>query len=164
MDYGVLVNPTPPPNGQVLHRLLAQAFAHMEGRVDPPSSMTRLDAQGVESRLGMEDLVVARAGDRIVGCLFARVTGDSYHLGKIAVVQAMRQKGVARAMVEAAADHATALGLRTLTLQSRIELTENHAAFNAMGFRQTGTYTHPGYDEPTSLVFTRPLPPRGPLS
>lgn len=164
MDYGVLVNPNPPPAGQVLHRLLSQAFAHMEGRIDPPSSMTRLDVRAIETRLGMEDLVVARSGDRIVGCLFAGRDGANYHLGKIAVIHQMRQRGIARAMVEAAADRATAMGLTALTLQSRIELTENHAAFNAMGFRQTGTFTHPGYDEPTSLVFTRPLPPRGPLS
>ncbi len=164
MDYGVLVNPNPPPAGQVLHRLLSQAFAHMEGRIDPPSSMSRLDVGGIESRLGMEDLVVARAGDRVVGCLFAAQDGDNYCLGKIAVAHAMRQKGIARAMVEAAADRAISLGLTSLTLHSRIELTENHAAFNAMGFRQTGTFTHPGFDHPTSLVFTRPLPPRGPLS
>ncbi len=164
MSYGVLVNPNPPPKGQVLHRLLSQAFAHMEGRIDPPSSVTNLDVQGVESRIGVEDLVVARNGDRIVGCLFASRSGQSYHLAKIAVIHQMRQRGIARAMVEAAADRAVALGLTKLTLQSRIELTENHAAFNAMGFRQTGTYTHPGYSEPTSLIFTRPLPPRGPLS
>lgn len=164
MDYGVLVNPNPPPNGQVLHRLLSQAFSHMEGRIDPPSSMNRLDPRAVVEKIGSEDLVVARVGDRVVGCLFGAPQGHSYNLGKIAVARDMRHKGIARAMVEAASDRATALGLLALTLQSRVELTDNHAAFNAMGFRQTGTFTHPGFNEPTSLVFTRPLPPRGPLS
>ena len=164
MSYGVLVNPNPPPNGQVLHRLLSQAFAHMEGRIDPPSSVNLLDPEAVSSKLGSEDVVIARTGDRIVGCLFAHRRQDAYHLGKIAVSHHMRQKGIARAMVDAAEARAAELGLSSLTLQSRVELTENHAAFNAMGFRQTGTFTHPGFDAPTSLVFTRPLPQRGPLS
>lgn len=164
MDYGVQINPNPPPTGQVLHRLLSQAFAHMEGRVDPPSSMALLDAQKIADAPLGQDLVVARSGDRVVGCLFGEREGENYCLQKIAVVHSFRQQGVARAMIDAAAGHAGALGLSALTLQSRIELTENHAAFNAMGFRQTGTFTHPGYDEPTSLVFTRPLSPARTLS
>ncbi|MEM6825297.1 MAG: GNAT family N-acetyltransferase [Pseudomonadota bacterium] len=164
MDYGVDVNPDPRPTGQVLHRLLAQAFSHMEGRIDPPSSMTRMDPAAVSSKCGSGDLVIARREDRVVGCLFAEQCGTTYHLGKIAVVHHLRQRGIARAMVEAAADRAAALGLNALQLQSRVELTENHAAFNAMGFRQSGSYTHPGFEQPTSLVFTRPLPTRRRLS
>ena len=164
MDYGVLINPNPPPNGQVLHRLISQAFSHMEGRIDPPSSVTRLDVDALTMKLGSEDIVVALNEDRVVGCLFAHPEAGNYYLEKIAVTHNLRQQGIARAMVEAADARARELGLSALTLQSRVELTENHAAFNAMGFRQTGTYTHPGYDEPTSLVFTRPLPPRAPLS
>ena len=136
----------------------------MEGRIDPPSSFTRMAPEDVATRCGIEDLVIARHGDRVVGCLFAERQGMTYQLGKIAVARHLRQRGIARAMVEAAADRATAIGLEALELQSRIELTENHAAFYSMGFHQSGTFTHPGYDEPTSLVFTRPLPPRGPLS
>ena len=164
MDYGVAINPDPRPPGQVLHRLLAQAFAPMEGRIDPPSSMRELSPETVATKCGVEDLVIARHGDQVVGCLFAKQECMTYVLGKIAVARHLRQRGIARAMVEAAADRATGLGLDALELQSRVELTENHAAFYSMGFRQSGTFTHPGYAEPTSLVFTRPLPPRGPLS
>ncbi len=164
MSYDVAVNPDPAPDAQALHRLLSQAFASMEGRIDPPSSMNQLDGADIVIRMASEDLVVAMAGERILGCLFGRVEGQDYLLGKIAVARPARRKGVARAMINAASDHANTLGLRALTLQSRVELTENHAAFHALGFEQTGTYAHPGFDRPTSIVFTRPLSPTPALS
>lgn len=164
MDYEILVNPSPSPTGDAVLRLLLQAFSHMEGRIDPPSSLTRLNAERVESKIAEEDLIIAQHGPTLVGCLFANQEGDRYELGKIAVAHHYRQQGIARTMVEAAAHRAGELGLPTLSLQSRVELTENHAAFNAMGFRQDGTYTHPGFSAPTSLVFTRALSPAVPLA
>jgi hypothetical protein len=49
-----------------------------------------------------------------------------------------------------------ALGLDHLELQTRVELTENHATFRAMGFVETGRTAHPGYDR-TSITFRRAL-------
>ena len=53
---------------------------------------------------------------------------------------------------------AKALGLRGVELQTRIELTANHATFAALGFVETERTAHPGYDRPTTLTFRRPLP------
>lgn len=164
MNYEILVNPSPPPTGETVLRLLLQAFSHMEGRIDPPSSLMRLNAEIVTAKIADEDLIIARHNNVLAGCLFAEQDGDTYHLGKIAVAHAYRQQGIARTMIEAAAHRAGELGLPSLALKSRVELTENHAAFNALGFRQDGTYTHPGFSAPTSLVFTRPLSPATALS
>lgn len=164
MSYDISVNPDPAPDAQALHRLLSQAFASQEGRIDPPSSMNKLDGAGIVIRMASEDLVVATTPEQIVGCLFGHAEGENYLLGKIAVSRPSRRKGVARAMIEAASARACDLGLRSLMLQSRVELTENHAAFHALGFEQTGTYAHPGFDRPTSIVFSRPLSPSPALS
>ena len=53
---------------------------------------------------------------------------------------------------------ARALGLPVLELQTRVELTENHAAFRALGFAQTGATAHPGFDRPTSLTGSAIVP------
>lgn len=50
------------------------------------------------------------------------------------------------------------LGLRGVELQTRIELTANHATFAALGFVETGRSAHPGYVLPTTLTFRRALP------
>ena len=52
---------------------------------------------------------------------------------------------------------ARALGLTALTLQTRIELTETHAALAALGFAVTGSTAHPGFDRPTSLTMQKIL-------
>jgi hypothetical protein len=54
---------------------------------------------------------------------------------------------------------ARALGRPLLELQTRVELTENHAIFAALGFREVGRTAHPGYDRPTSVTMERPVPP-----
>jgi hypothetical protein len=51
------------------------------------------------------------------------------------------------------------MGLPALELQTRIELTENHALFRHLGFVQTAATAHPGYTRPTTLTFRHPLHP-----
>jgi hypothetical protein len=40
---------------------------------------------------------------------------------------------------------------------ARVELTETHATFRALGFTETGRTAHPGFDRPTSITFRRPV-------
>lgn len=156
----VETNPPDFDDFPALHALLSTAFAYMAGRIDPPSSLTALTLPDLVSKAAVEDLFVIRDAGRPVACLFGTARVDGYYIGKLAVAAARRGHGLARALVEAAADHALALGLPALELQSRVELVENHAAFAAMGFVQVAATSHAGYDRPTSLTFRRPLSPR----
>ncbi|MGP1358581.1 GNAT family N-acetyltransferase [Roseicyclus sp.] len=153
----VETNPADFADFDSLHRLLSEAFAYMDGVIDPPSSMTRLTLEDLTDKVGAEDLLLIRDASGPVACLFGTPKGDVYYIGKLAVAGAMRGKGLARRLVEAAAARATSLGLRALELQSRVELTGNHAAFRAMGFAETGRSAHPGYDRPTSITFRCPI-------
>ncbi|MFN7434077.1 MAG: N-acetyltransferase, partial [Betaproteobacteria bacterium] len=47
-------------------------------------------------------------------------------------------------------------GRTALELQTRIELTENHATFAALGFAKVAETAHPGYARPTSITLRRP--------
>jgi predicted N-acetyltransferase YhbS len=80
---------------------------------------------------------------------------DTLYLGKLAVAHAARGQGLARRLIALSLERARALGLATVSLQTRVELLENHATFAALGFEMTGTTAHPGYDRPTSVSFRR---------
>jgi predicted N-acetyltransferase YhbS len=136
-------------------RLITTAFAGMEGRIDPPSSMERLTVADIARQAKEGEIWVI--GQPAVACIFLTRRPNALYLGKIAVASAWRNKGLARALIAAAEDRARALGLPALELQSRVELIENHAAFSAMGFQQVGMTTHDGYDRPTSITFQKSL-------
>lgn len=138
--------------GAVLALIRAE-FGYMAGRVDPPSSMNDLtDATiAAQARTGEVWLI----GATPVACIFLTVKPPVLYVGKLAVAATMRRRGLALALMALAETRARALGLTTLQLQTRVELTENHAAFTAMGFLQTAATAHPGFDRPTSLTFER---------
>jgi GNAT superfamily N-acetyltransferase len=153
----VETNPAAFSDFGALHALLTEAFAPMAGRIDPPSSLTSMSVEDVVRKAAAEDLFLIRDRERPMACLFAAPRGESYYLGKLAVAQDMRGRGLARGVIEAAGARARSLGLRDLELQTRVELTENHAVFVALGFRETGRTCHPGYARPTSVRFRKPV-------
>ncbi len=140
-----------------IHALVAEAFSGMDGRVDPPSSIHcwTLETFASEAASGAGYLV--EEDGAVVACGFGKPKGDAYYLGKIAVARTARGMGHARAIVEAAGHDAMRLGLAALEIETRIELTENHEAFAALGFSKTAETAHPGYDRPTSITMRKPL-------
>ncbi len=147
---------TAPYDWTSLLALIRAAFAYMDGVIDPPSSMHRLTEADIARQA--EEGEVWVAGTPPVACMFLTVKDDWLYLGKLAVASDQRGKGHARRLVDQAMLRAKALGLRGVELQTRIELTANHAIFAGLGFVETGRTAHPGYERPTTLIFRRPLP------
>ena len=137
--------------------LLHRAFAYMNGRIDPPSSLHRLDATGLAEKAHREICLIARTDSAPVGCVFCKPEADHLSIGKLAVEPARQGGGIGRWLIQAAQDRARWLGIPALVLESRIELDENHAAFARMGFRKIGETAHPGYDRPTSITMRKSL-------
>lgn len=140
-----------------LLRLIRAAFAEMEGRIDPPSSMHRLTEAAIAAQADAGEVWVI--GAPVVACVFLTPRPGALYVGKLAVAGHMRGQGLARALIGVAEAQARTLGLPVLELQTRVELRENHAAFAALGFRQTAATAHPGYARPTSLTFVRDVRP-----
>ncbi|MBV8651516.1 MAG: GNAT family N-acetyltransferase [Alphaproteobacteria bacterium] len=132
--------------------LIREAFAYMEGRIDPPSSALRLTAQSMAEDAAKGALLLAEQGGALVGCVFVRPKGDALYIGKLAVRPGLQGQGIGKVLVTAARAEARALGIAMLELQTRIELTENHAAFARMGFVKSGETMHEGYNRPTSIT------------
>lgn len=56
-----------------LHDLLTRSFAYMAGRIDPPSSLHRMNAETLRCKARDEILVIVRHGDRLIACGFLKV-------------------------------------------------------------------------------------------
>lgn len=136
-----------------VHALLTVAFASMEGRINPPSSLTRMGPEDLAIAAARAELWVIDGAEGPLACMILTPLPDTLYLGKLAVTQTARGQGLARKMVELAIARARVLSLPSVSLQTRMELVENHATFTALGFEMTGTTAHPGFNRPTSLSF-----------
>lgn len=137
--------------------LIHRAFAFMEGRIDPPSSLHCMDAAALAAKAQAEICLLAHDGYRITGCVFCEPREDQLYVGKLAVDPEHQGKGIGRALMDRAEAEARRLGLAGLELQTRIELVENHRHFATAGFRKSGETAHPGFDRPTSITMRKPL-------
>jgi len=133
-------------------RLLHEAFAYMEGRIDPPSSLRDLTLEALTRQAKVGEIWVIGAP---VACVFLTPKPGALYVGKLAVAEGQRGQGLARQLLDLAEHRARVTGLPVLELQVRVELVENQAAFRAMGFVEVGRTAHPGYDRPTSINYRR---------
>lgn len=138
-----------------LRDLIVRAFAGMDGRIDPPSSAHHLTAAAIAAQAVAGEVWVI--GAPAVACVFLTPLPHALYLGKLAVDPAVQRMGYGRRLIGVAERRAHELALPALELWTRIELTENHATFRALGFVQTGTHTHAGFDRPTTVIFTKRL-------
>lgn len=125
------------------------AFAGMEGRINPPSSLTTM---------GVDDLRDPNAevwviGKPVAGTVVLTPKPRVLYVGKLAVAD--RRRGVGRALMTLAETRARELGLGWLELQSRVELVEVHSVFKSLGFREMMRTTHAGFARPTSITFRK---------
>jgi GNAT superfamily N-acetyltransferase len=136
-----------------VHDLLVEAFAYMDGRIDPRSSMANLTVADLLGGPG-EVWVV---GDPLVACVVLTPTDESLYIGKLAVRGSERGSGLARVLINHAECRAQQLGLPILELQTRIELTENQRTFETMGFLEYERTAHAGFSRPTSITYRKPV-------
>lgn len=151
-----LVQAQDPYDWAALLRLITTSFAYMDGRIDPPSSMLTLTVEDIARQARSGEIWVIE-NPRPVACVFLTPRPHALYVGKLTTVASHRRQGYARRLLDQAEKRARALGLPALELQSRIELVENHTAFASLGFQISGETTHPGFDHPTALIFTKPL-------
>lgn len=143
---------TDPALWPALLSLLHEAFAYMEGRIDPPSSLRELSADALTRQTQTGEIWIIGAP---VACIFLTPKPGALYLGKLAVAESHRGHGLARRLINLAEERARVMQLPALELQTRVELAENQAAFHAMGFVEAGRTAHAGFDRPTSITYRR---------
>ena len=132
--------------------LVLKAFAYMEGRIDPPSSANRLTQDDMAAQAEFGVVLLAEDDTGLVGCVFLTPKADVMYIGKLAVDPSRQGEGIGRRLFEACVAAAKAQKFVEIELQARVELIENHTAFTALGFRETGRTAHDGYNRPTSVT------------
>jgi ribosomal protein S18 acetylase RimI-like enzyme len=143
---------TDPALWPLILELLHHAFAGMEGRIDPPSSLRDLTLEALTRQAELGEIWILGAP---VACIFLTPKPGALYLGKLAVAATHRGQGLGRQLIDHAEIRAQAMRLPLLELQTRVELLENHATFRALGFSEVGRTAHPGYDRPTSITYRR---------
>ena len=146
----------PDADADAIHALLHDAFAYMADRIDPPSSLLRLTAQGIREFAQQNILLAIFGADKTpLACLFVTVKPDHIYLGKWAVHPDHRGQGYAKALLDWVETNAGQA--QYLELETRIELVENHAYFARQGFVITAETRHPGYTRTTGLTMRKTL-------
>lgn len=138
-----------------LLELIQDSFAYMDGVIDPPSSAHVLTVENLQTKARDELGFAAFLGDRLAGCVFIKEKDDHFYLGKLAVAPAFEGQGIGRRLMEKAEQQAVSHGKPELELQTRIELTRNHAVFEKLGFRKIAETAHPGFDRTTSITMRK---------
>ena len=156
-DVRIVVAPPDFADWAGLLALLHANYAYMAARIDPPSSLLRMDVAQFEKKSRDETMILAFEGQRLVGCVFAALREDRVYVGKLAVDTALRGRGIARRMMLEAEALARANAKPFLELETRVELTENHRTFAALGYSKVAETAHPGYSRPTSIVMRKPV-------
>lgn len=157
MSIEVALAPSDFHDWKGLLTLLHAAFAYQNDRIDPPSSLHRLDATSIAQKAKDERLFLALEDGHLLGCIFARPQPDSVYVGKFAVRPDRQGEGIGRRLMQAAEEFALQSALPVLELETRIELTENHDTFASMGFVKIAEKAHEGYDRPTSITMRKTL-------
>jgi GNAT superfamily N-acetyltransferase len=138
-----------------LHRLVHDAFGNLP--IDPPSGVLKETVADFHDRLGRETALVAEALDAphtgaLVGSVFCSEQRSALYVGRLAVRNDYRRRGVASALLDAAKAEAMRRGIGRLTLSTRIALGDNVALFSRYGFAIVAATCHPGFSEPTSYA------------
>jgi GNAT superfamily N-acetyltransferase len=137
--------------------LILEAFAYMDGIIDPPSSAHRLTPENLAAKAGAETVFLATAGEELLGCVFVAEKPDHFYVGKLAVAPAAQGAGIGKRLLGAVEQFARESGKPILELQTRVELTGNQKAFGRLGFVEAARTAHEGFDRPTSITMRKVL-------
>ena len=139
--------------------LLIESFAYMEGRIDPPSSLNTFTLETIRDHCKSEEVWICASPP--LACMFLTRKEDCLYLGKLAISQPHRKKGLARCLIKHAETRAEAHGCKKLKLQTRVELIENHCFFEHLGFVKTAETRHDGYTRTTSITMVKTIMSKG---
>jgi GNAT superfamily N-acetyltransferase len=103
------------------------------------------------------DFVVARSGERLVGCVGVRLVpdrSDVAELKRMFVRPEARGTGLAGALLAAVEEAARALGATTVRLDTRLDLVEARALYRRQGYVEVPAFNDGDYAE---VWYAKPL-------
>lgn len=140
-----------------LHRLVTDAYAYMDGRIDPPSSATRMSVEDYAQKAREEWLLTCFEGDELLACAFVMPQGDAAYIGKVAVRGDRQGQGLFRQCYGTIEQTVRDLGFKAIELKVRVELTEVRAVYERLGFGWLANNRHDGYERTTNITMRKEL-------
>jgi predicted N-acetyltransferase YhbS len=137
--------------------VLHAAFEEYRAWLDPPSGVHRETVESLRAYLARGHLTLALLGNKIVGCVLYHAEADHMYFGRLSVLPAVRNQGIARALVDHVEACSRDLSLPRVRLSVRIAQPHNRAYYERMGYRFVEARAHAGYAEPTYVVLEKAL-------
>ena len=137
--------------------IIHAAFAEYDGAIDPPSGAHHETEEKIRQKLMTDRAVVAHVGDQAVACVLYRDEGDHLYFGRLAVLPAYRNRGIAGALIDYVEERARELGLPRVRLGVRVALPQLRARYERRGYRLIEERRHAGYAETTYLIMEKAI-------
>jgi GNAT superfamily N-acetyltransferase len=114
------------------------AYEPYTGRLQPSSSVMRESGEGVRHYLERGGVIVAIAGDEVIGAVRYEPREDHVYLARLAVLPGWQGRGIGSRLVAAVEEWTLLLGLDEVRIGVRLELTENREMYRHLGFVEDG--------------------------
>jgi ribosomal protein S18 acetylase RimI-like enzyme len=137
--------------------VLQAAFAEYRGWLDPPSGVHEETVASLRAKMVSGRMVLALLDDTVVGCVLYQPENDHVYLGRLAVLPAYRNRGIATALTAYVEQRARALGIPRVRLGVRVALPHLRARYERMGYHLVEQRSHAGYTAPTYLMLEKPI-------
>lgn len=135
--------------------LITRSFEYMDVIIDPPTSAKRLTAEILKEKSGTNHVFGIFRDGKPVACIFCEPRNDCLYIGKLAIDLDMQGQGFGRKLMARAEALAQTLDYSTVELQVRVELDQNRAYFEHLGYVKTGETAHEGFTRSTSNTFRK---------
>jgi len=134
--------PATPGDAPAVTECVRAAYAHYVARIGrEPAPMTADYA----ALIGAGEVWLARADDEVAGVLVLRPQPPALLVENVAVAPGHQGRGLGRALMAFAEDHARAEGLGEVVLYTNERMTENLRFYPALGYVETGRGVQDGY-------------------
>jgi len=134
--------PATPGDAPAVTECVRAAYAHYVARIGrEPAPMTADYA----ALIGAGEVWLTRADDEVAGVLVLRPQPPALLVENVAVAPGHQGRGLGRALMAFAEDHARAEGLGEVVLYTNERMTENLRFYPALGYVETGRGVQDGY-------------------
>ena len=134
--------PATPGDAPAVTECVRAAYAGYVARIGrEPAPMTADYA----ALIGAGEVWLARADDEVAGVLVLRPQPPALLVENVAVAPGHQGRGLGRALMAFAEDHARAEGLGEVVLYTNERMTENLRLYPALGYTETGRRVEDGF-------------------
>lgn len=135
--------PAAPADLEAIRPIVQRSYGGYVDRMGTEPGPMRADYAGM---IADGAVTVALFGGRIVGLLVVLPAADHVLLDNVAVDPQWQGRGIGRALIARAEDHARAAGKGEVRLYTHVTMVENQRLYAALGYEETGRGMQDGFE------------------